>query len=389
MRRYIYIYFLFSLIMLAIIIANNIRLELSKKNVISAIVFIVAYYLYKSPSLFETIGFSISAFIIISLNDQDKVNCWHFIFKWFAILMIPSLLIYAIYHTIGFPSLGIIKFSDSEYISSDYLIRKNFFFYNTPFEKAGWWIRFNGPFNEPGHLGMMTAFMLFADGFILKKKSTIIIILSLVLSLSLAGYVLGIIGYAFARFEQKKVSLKWLLPIISLVGMIYIIGSFYNGGDNIINEYVISRFEYDEDRVIAGNNRASARHYFYFEMMQYDREMLLKGIGKEEVDALHESGRFGTGFVAWIVEFGLLGVIQALLFYIVYLFFSKNRIDIAISFLFIVLMFVQRSYPYWFAWVICYIYGTTLLSRQTYGYVSLPHNNNLKHHKNHEKKLCI
>lgn len=362
MRRSIIIYLFFAFIMGILILQQKIRLDFCRRNVISALFFVVAYFLHIGElGIINALGFGFSTFIIILLNEEDRVECWNYIFKWFAYLMIPSIILFILYRTVGLPSLGTIRFSNSADISTDYLIRNNFIFYNTPVNVSlEGWNRFNGPFNEPGHLGMMTAFMLLVDGYDLKKKTTWIMILSLLLTMSLAGYVLGVIGYLFARYELGKFKLKYLFTISFLIAIIFMFGTYYRGGDNIVNELLVSRFEYDENTGIVGNHRASTRYYLIFSSMAYDRELLLNGVGADTVAELHSAGHAGTGYVAWMVEFGLIGLIQAFLFYIVYLLFNDNKKDTFLLLLFVALMFMQRSYPYWFAWVICYTYGISL-----------------------------
>jgi hypothetical protein len=235
---------------------------------------------------------------------------------------------------------------------------KNFIFYVEPTSINYYW-RFNGPFLEPGHLGMMSAFLLLATGFDLGKRDTWILVVATLMSLSLAGYVLAFVAFLFCRFHQGKISLQYVVLYLFVMLLFYLYGTFYDGGDNIINEKIFSRLEADEDRGFTGNNRVFGQIPLYYEMMWSDTKTMLFGYGRETMKWLAETGSRGTGFTMWMVSHGIVGTVLSMLFYLVYSLFSKNKLFAFLSFAFVCMVFWQRSYPFWFSWVICYVYGIT------------------------------
>ena len=353
-RIYIF-YTIFVVLMTVYIVVKKVKLSFDKSNLIPALVFVIAFGIYRQPSVLIFSILSLTSLIIILLNEEDRVCCWRFIYRGFSLLMIPSIILFLLYITVGIPSLGTIAFSDSADLPQRYVLRYNYIFYNTTvLYDMG---RFNGPFNEPGHLGMMGAFMLFADGMNLKKKESWPILLSVVLSLSLAGYVLFLFGLLFTLYAKGKLKVSTIIGIGLFIFAGYLFAINYNNGDNIINEEIYSRFERDEDKGIVGNNRITGDMEYYFETMWDNRDLILHGVDCQTMEFLHSTGSSGTGIQAWLIEFGVLGVI---LFYIVFALYQKNK-KMAFLFLsFVILMFLQRSYPYWYAWVICYVYGLTL-----------------------------
>ena len=230
--------------------------------------------------------------------------------------MIPSIIAWLLFLSAGLPSIGQIWYTTRESLHAPwYLLRNNHVFLITYVLRET--DRFNGYFIEPGHLGMMGAFLLYADGFDFKKKTSWVILV--LLTLSLSGYVLLFVGFLFAKYERKEISLKFVLFIGILILAVYLFGTFYNEGDNALNERILSRLEYDEERGIEGNNRAHGEIPLYFAKMFSDWHLILFGYDKGLILDLAEEGSRGTGMQYFMVCHGLIGVIFSFSPYLVYL----------------------------------------------------------------------
>ena len=204
---------------------NNIKLNFEQKNVVFFFFLFVSVVLFKMSQksdariVGEMIGYVFPISLIIFLNDNDRVRCLRYIVKWFSILMVPAMITYILCQTVKLPSLGTIMVNNNDIQADYYLYKENYFFCTMYALRET--ERFNGPFNEPGHLGMMAAFLLFADRFNFNKKSTWIILLSLLMTLSLSGYILAFMGFLFTRYNENRIKLKWLFPfLIFTVGVI-------------------------------------------------------------------------------------------------------------------------------------------------------------------------
>ena len=269
-------------------------------------------------------------------------------------MLIPAIIIFVLYQTVGFPSFGTLVFNDFGNQSYEYLHRSNFVFYNYT-DYYG--IRFNGPFLEPGHLGMIGAFLLLATGFDFKRKETWIILCSIFLTLSLAGYMLTIIGFMLLKYYREQISIKFIILFLLLIAVLYIFSNFYNGGDNLINEKIFSRLEPDEEKGFSGNNRVFGEVNLYFLNMFNDKKLLLYGYDENTIDYLAETGSRGTGFIMYMVRHGIIGTVIVSLFYLFYSILSKDKKIAFLFFVFVALMYWQRSYPFWYSWFICYTCG--------------------------------
>lgn len=343
-------------------IFGNIGLDVSRRNVISVFIIFIGYLWAQlgwrgniSPVVLTQITtFFLPAFFILCACSDLKQETMAKITKWFAWLMIPSIVLYVVTNNVHLPSLGIISFRLEEDVHmADYGICYNYFFYLKPIGES---YRFRGPFLEPGHLGMMCFFLLFTNKYDFKNKYNVIILIALLLSFSLAGFMLGIIGFFFTRYYEGQLKLKnlvlYTLLIIAFVG----IGQTYNDGENQINDLILSRLESDEERGFAGNNRSSLFVAELYNNIYNDPKTLLLGYDKETQEML-DTKLHGTGFKLFMVRKGLLSVFFAFAFYFYQMRKSQERKYAFLYFFLFVLCFWQRCYFFWFSWIICYAYG--------------------------------
>jgi hypothetical protein len=345
---------------------NRIKLNIQKKNVFLFVILLLSYVYLEmldrniTGIVASIFGYILPVSLILFLNGEEQVKCLNYIVKWFAILMIPSMITYLLCQIIELPSFGTLKFGDNPNLPDLYLFRENYFFCTMFLKEAA---RFNGPFNEPGHLGMMSAFLLFADCYKFNKRSTWIILLALLMTLSLSGYVLAFFGYLFVKYNRGEISLKFIVLFLLILLLGYLFVTFYNGGDNLINEKIVSRLEPDEENGIEGNNRVKGDIHFYFLTMFTNARLLLFGYDKETIDWLASTGSRGTGMEMYIVVHGVFGLFLSMSFYLICFLFRKPKKAAALFGLFMFMVLLQRSYWYWFAMIICYWYGFTSWNR--------------------------
>lgn len=350
---------LIGVLALITIWSGHIKLSCTKVNVLTFILVVVGHFFFGYQLSIFIVFFFLPYFIIICLNDRDKVHLLQYITKWYGYLMVPSLIVYILVSTVGLPHFGYQQANDSSWaLDSGYGVCKNYIFYmQSAF--GDYTERFNGPFLEPGHLGMISALLIFVNQFDFSRKGMWFILAGLIFSLSLAGYVLLVLGFIIYMFYRGKIGGKYLLLTLLLFLGIYTFGMYYNGGDNIIYEKILSRLEYDKDKGIVGNNRVFGLIEVYYAALWNDTDTMLWGYPKETMQWLFESGSRGAGYMLSICSYGLIGTIISVLFYLVYAAMSKNKRFALCCLLFILLIYLQRSYPFWFSWIICFIYGIT------------------------------
>lgn len=268
--------------------------------------------------------------------------------NFFAILLPISLLAFITSFFLHLPAFGYFEHPSGVYsIYTNYII-----FIKSPFYD----IRFSSIFLEPGHLGMICSFILFANKYNFKDWRVISILICSLFTLSLAGYVLILIGYLFILFLGGKITIsKILMSLFFLLGS-YIFAISYNNGDNYVNEMIISRLELDEEKGFKGNNRVygSLEDYFIFFIKS---DNLWRGIGSQEFVAIRETETFGGA--GWKVYLLMNGLLSLSFIFLAYLYLglklSNDKLFAFLFFLLFLLAFIQRAYPFWASWLLLYM----------------------------------
>jgi len=166
--------------------------------------------------------------------------------------------------------------------------------------------RFHAYFDEPGVVGTFSGVLLLLDGFNLRKKVNIPIIIAGLLSFSFAFYIM-LLGY-FLMFVKTKYKIIGLIVIIALFPVI--------SNNEVLNGYILSRFEIQEDGTLAGDNRTSVKLDDFYERFSNSDDFYF-GLGKEAKLKYNYSG---ASYKDLIVNYGIIPFIAFMLIFILYAF---------------------------------------------------------------------
>jgi hypothetical protein len=212
--------------------------------------------------------------------------------------------------------------------------------------------RFQSIFTEPGHLGMIASFLLYVNKYKIKKPEVFIILISLLLSFSLAAYLLLIFGYCiYQTVSSKKISNKILLPVFVL-GVLGSIGiyMYINYPDHPITKLIINRMSYDGEKGISGNNRSSLTLNNYYDRNFINSSDIIWGMGAQKF-AKRVSGTSPGSYKGYLMDYGLFGVFSLFFFYLSLTLNNKSKFLTRFligMFLLYILSFLQRShYALW------------------------------------------
>lgn len=362
-----YLFVLCTIISLLYVRKNKLKLNiLSNYGLGFALLFMGTLLNVNSYSINERV-YQICSFIPMLVIVSDKDNgeeIYSTIAKWLSYLLVPSILLHFVFQVIGFPLSTIIinkNVPDSYVFFNYFILLKNIV---TPDS-----IRFCSVFLEPGYLGTMLSFLLYVGRFNFEKKYNIVFLVALILTISLAGFVIAALGWVLIKIQEGK-SVKRLIQIVCVFGFIYYFGINYNGGNNIFNNQILSRLQYDKENGISGNNRNSHMTDDYFDYYMQNGDILL-GVGKQEVRKINGGGTAGVGFndqirgAGYKIFFITNGVVEAIVILFGYLMFVSTM-DRKYGYgflLLIVLTFVQAAYPLSTSWLIPFVFGCVLNSR--------------------------
>lgn len=348
--------------------AYKIPFKFSGRNIVLILLFYIAH-LYKLNAGFAQVFTQIPSQLIpiiciVCIANEYKEKILYYITKWYARIILFSLFIYFIVSFVPVPGIGNLEFANQSQSNIEgYATYINYIFY----VKNLGFTRFNGPFLEPGYVGMIGAFLLFANRFNFKKKENKIILISVLVSLSLAGWMLTLIGYILNLFHIGKISISRLVFSLLFIISFINIGQLYNGGDNMINNEILSRLEYDEEKGFSGNNRnTEGIKLLSIGIWETNTETILYGYPETAFYQFQDYELIGSGADYFLVYFGLVGVLLALSFYIYTTATAKDKKFALLFFILVLFSFWQRCYAHWFSWIICFYYSTIIADRTKY-----------------------
>ncbi|MDE6018202.1 MAG: hypothetical protein K2G85_05250 [Muribaculaceae bacterium] len=262
--------------------------------------------------------------------------------KWYAILLIPALILYWIVLFIPLPSMGTFEHDGyPPFINYIFYIKNTFDGFRME--------RFNAFFLEPGHQAIVSSFLMMANRFDFKKCPWLIVLMiAIIFSLSLAGYLLTLIGFLLLKINSVTKALITLGSVVAIV-----LGAIlWDGGDNTLNEMIIARMEYDKSEGIKGNNRFFNNTDFVFNRTLGTKYFWISTKSHSNMKLIG-----GAGYKIYILHYGMVSALLALMLYLSVI-PSRPNLRYTISFfILIALCFMQRAYPYWYAWLFPYIVG--------------------------------
>ena len=128
--------------------------------------------------------------LVILLSDDEKVELMRMFTKIYVVIVGFSLLSFALYQLGVELPYSIVKYEANagypDFKCYPFLLVQN------EYQLIN---RFQSVFLEPGHLGMISALLLYVDGYRLKRSEGVILCVSILISLSLAAYMLLLVGF--------------------------------------------------------------------------------------------------------------------------------------------------------------------------------------------------
>lgn len=296
----------------------------------------------------------------ILISDKNCSDHLQWIKKYIAILLFPGLIIHILYIISPFPSIPIQYGNSMTYIFYNYIFN---------IEVMSPWIetsyRFQSVFLEPGYLGTLLCFLLYADRYNFKDKYTKILLIALVFSFSLAGYIISFMGYLLYK-RNVGINFTRIVGVFVLLIAFCLVASTYKNGDNVFNERIISRLRFDKEKGIQGNNRNGYTTDYYFNRV-LTSDKIFFGLSNEEISQINgdddgyadeENKLHGAGFKLFVVVYGILPVLFYFLFYLLTASQCGYHRRYSLGFFFLILLtFIQASYPNSFCWLIPFILG--------------------------------
>ena len=329
----------------AFLVDNGQQTHLFKREgfAIPLVLFFLSTFLMRLVNKNNIIGFvSISFDLIIyyallRLNKDEMRHMIDVLTKLLAAFLIISIVGWVLY-LVGFPSPYVNAANDD----LGYSYENHFIFMIDDRWDTMIIPRFNSIFLEPGHLGTLTSLLLMNQLGRWRKWYNVVLLITTLLTFSLAAYVLlPIIALMGAWAKGKRI----ILAIISIVVVVVAIGVgaiFYNDGDNMVNNLIMARLEISNDGTIEGDNRVTDSFDAEYQSFLSSSDLLT---GREY--SMEKFGFGNSGYRVFLYDNGLIALILVALFYLS-LAFSVRQTNKRIIFTMLtitLLTFIIRSSP--------------------------------------------
>ena len=345
-------YFVYILIFVVFFVYKSqykITIRLTNKSIIAIALFSLGLLLSMDTiKAIPLVLIKYLPFIILSCDDKNSENHLRIISMVLGWTVIIGLIPYLIWllDTWRLP-YTLLKFGEYEDFYNYYL------FIVPSLSFTGF--RYQSVFLEPGHLGTLCAFFLYINDYNLKKIYNVFFLIALIFSLSLAGYVLSILGYFFFLWTNNK---HFIIPLL-FTGMLFVaftVVQQINDGDNEINMMIIDRLQYDDEKGISGNDRFDYAVDKLYEQSIQNGDIWF-GIGGEE---FNRRDLDGSGYKMFILHHGIVAYLFIWLFYWFAAFNHVDRKRAVLLCVMLYLSFLKTTEPVTYFWLVTfYLYLNT------------------------------
>lgn len=270
---------------------------------------------------------------ILKIDEIQKLI--KFICVVMALLLTVSIPFFFLY-LIGFPlpSSSLVH-EELMYSYNNYyffLIDDRSFFFLLP--------RFNSVFMEPGHLGTACVLLLMTQTGKWKKWYNIILIITTIMTFSLAAFVLFVLIIFANAWIKRRHFLSKVIVLITLVAGTTVGAIFYNDGDNMLNLLIVERLEVNDEGELSGDNRVTDSFETAFNDFIKTDDIIF---GRDY--ELAEFGWGNAGYRVFIYDYGIICLLLVIVFYLCSVFNCGHPRTIIAMFVIGVASFWVRATP--------------------------------------------
>lgn len=224
--------------------------------------------------------------------------------KIFTVLVCISLGAWLLVKFGNFPLSWKVTIVNEENIDvTKYVFRNYFFFWEFHYEYFGWNTlnRFQAFLLEPSTCGKACLFFLVINGLDFKKRSSKILFFIMLLSCSLAAYLIFCFAMAVKLFMDKNFMLILWSAVLGIATLLILYFAFPE--DSAVHTYIFNRFQNaDRDEVIQYNRSTPAFDDYFYNQFCHSRDLFLGDRGFGEF-TLH---MHSVDFKAFIFRYGII-----------------------------------------------------------------------------------
>ena len=270
-------------------------------------------------------------FLLFFISEDEKIKTLKLITNILAVVILVSLTAWLTNKYIfKLPMYGYLEYGKGKGDAGDILLNYILFIDYSSDTVS----RFYSVFDEPGVLGTLSAFILFANKYNFRKRNNIIILIGGLFTFSLAFILISMIGMMILNVKRGLAILKAALGLVILLGLTFLVLKEDETFNAVVVDRIVNIGEFGVD------SRTSEGLNYFFNNFISSSDFYL-GLG---TDFFNQNPTLleGQGYKIFVIEYGLAGIV--ILFFMYKSFFKQNYIlgysCLAIFFL----SFLQRPF---------------------------------------------
>lgn len=278
--------------------------------------------------------------LTITLTNKERKIFLQWFITLFCIILLVSIVFFII------KRIGIsLPYSIIHHPNPFYPPIRNYFFF-TEMHDWGFMTRFCSIYTEPGHLGMMCAILLYITRYEFSNWRVIVLLIGLLWSMSLAGYLLGFIGYILYRLTSAKQIHKGLISICIICSTPYIFSTTYYDPTNtdFISTQILRRLQFDSTKGIVGNNRNTKTFNNLYDRYTNTNDYLV-GLPQKDYKRI-TLGTANSSYKNFVLNRGIIATVLMWLTCLIFLYNYPSKIGFGF-FILLLFTFIQRPYFIW------------------------------------------
>lgn len=281
--------------------------------------------LYASLTIFIFLNFQVSSLITLiafiatfQLSDEIKKKSLEYLTILLSFIIGISLLSWLLHFNeiVAFP---LYRLLDLSFIGTDAYLEDYLLFVHNP---QLLFPRFYSVFEEPGGVGVLSAFVIIANSFNFKDKRVLIILGGLIFTYSLAGYVVFVSGLILNRMK----SLRWLILLLIGISILFIILYYVFKDVEVLQMLIFDRITNLDERGL--NHRTSNDSNVFFDSYCFSLSSIF-GMG----NGYCRTHFGGSSYKFFIIDYGWFGLLSiALLYLSIYKQYGKKALSVLFAF---------------------------------------------------------
>lgn len=278
--------------------------------------------------------YAVIFFSIFLLSLEEMKRLMKFLCITMASLLVVSIFFFILY-LLGIPLPNSpIANETLEYSYTNYyifMIDDRSFFFLFP--------RFNSVFLEPGHLGTASVLLLTTQIGLWKKWYNIVLIITTILTFSLAAFVLFLLLMFLQVWIRRKRILPKIIFLLCFIATVTVGSILYNDGDNLMNTLILERLEVNDGK-LAGDNRVTDKFETEFNDFIESDDIFF---GRDY--DWRDFGWGNAGYRVFLYDNGLIILFMLIVFYICMILPSTEKRAVTAMFIIGVASFWVRAIP--------------------------------------------